>query len=79
MAFNMNKMVAIASGSRSQVGLWSKVLRAAAIGFMLVTPMSAQDSEGTDYNTELWVASDDADEARDAIRSAEGPHDLLLW
>jgi hypothetical protein len=80
MAKNIDEMVAVASGSRNQVGLWAKVLRAAAIGFLLVTPMSAPEGDGTDTNnTELWVASEDADEARSAIRSADGPHDKRIW
>jgi hypothetical protein len=73
----MNEMVAVAAGPRNRVGLWAKALRAAAIGFMLVTPMSSSD--GKETNTEVWVTSEDADEARNAIRSAEGPHDRLIW
>ena len=30
-------------------------------------------------NTELWVSSEDADEARSAIRSAEGSRDGRMW
>jgi hypothetical protein len=80
MTRNMDEMVAVASGSRNQIGLWAKVLRAAAIGFLLVTPMSAQERGGTNTNnTELWVSSEDADEARNAIRSADGPQGKRIW
>jgi hypothetical protein len=77
MSRSMSEMVAVAAGSRDRVGLWAKVLMAAAIGFMLVTPMSSSD--GKEANTEVWVTSDDAEEARNAIRSAKGSYDGLIW
>lgn len=77
MSRSMSGMVAVAAGPRTRVGIWAKVLRAAAIGFILVTPMSSSD--GQEANTEVWVTSDDADVARNALRSAERPSDGLLW
>jgi hypothetical protein len=77
MTHNMDDMVAIASGSRRQVGVWARVLRAAAIGFLVVTASGTPEAGSS--NTELWVATDDADEARSAIRSAEGPNEKRIW
>jgi hypothetical protein len=70
-------MVAIASGSSKQMGRWAKALRAAAIGFMIVTPMCPPEV-GETNNAELWVSNSDADEARSAIRTADSL-DRLMW
>jgi hypothetical protein len=66
----MSSMVAIASGSRSQVGTWAKSLREAAIICQVVT------SRGT---SELWVGNNDVDEARSAILSAEPVGLSRMW
>ena len=72
MPHDINDMVAVASGSKKQVGIWVKNLWAATIDCLVVTATGTTNvaSEG---NTELWVASDEAGEARSAIRSAESP------
>jgi hypothetical protein len=41
MLHEMRCMVAIASGSRIQVGIWAKALHAAAIGFLMVNSLCA--------------------------------------
>ena len=76
MSPHLDEMVAIASGSNSRVSAWGKTLRSAAIAFMVVTPVTA--SEGDRNDTELWVSSNDADEARHAISKSSGP-DLEVW
>jgi hypothetical protein len=77
MSQNMGEMVAIASGTRNRVGRWARALRAAAIAFLVITPMTT--SEGDQNDTELWVANDDAEEARHAIQFTYGPKAHDLW
>jgi hypothetical protein len=74
---NFGDMVAVASGSENRVAAWGKALRAAAIGFMVVTPVT--DSKDDNNDTELWVTSGDVDEARHALRSYVEAHDGQMW
>ena len=78
MPHDMSKMVAIAAGSRKEVSRWTRILRSAAIGFLVVTA-TATPSPTSENPEELWVMSDDADEARNALRSAEPPDSRRLW
>jgi len=62
--FAQDRMIAVAAGDAGVVCEWGVVLTAASIPFRLAIPC-----EGGDY-AELWVDSDDAEEARASLLSA---------
>jgi hypothetical protein len=61
---DLASMVAIAAGKTSRVTRWAAVLDAAAILAAVSHPCDRDD------HAELWVSSDDAEEARSALSRA---------
>ena len=75
MTYDPDHWVVVASGSQEQVHEWSRILRAARVGFDVIKPCEA-DCLRSDY-AELWVACDECEEARETLRRKDGK--TRLW
>lgn len=73
----LDGMVAVASGTSGRVKRWGTVLRAARIRFIQVE--CSWDGHGSRKHFELWVALEDADQARSALRDSGRTDGPVLW
>lgn len=75
MAYDPEHWVVVASGPHEKVQEWSRILKAARIGFEVIKPCEA-DLSSSDYE-ELWVARDECEVARETLRRKDG--NTQLW
>jgi hypothetical protein len=76
MAHDTAGMVAVASGTSTQVKQWCELLIGASIPFVFVEPVGRRDTRRPNHR-DLWVMSDDADRARYVIVGEDEA--ALLW
>ena len=75
---DLNNMVAVASGSKTQVGRWANCLKRAAIEYVVAEPFGPEAAD-PDFRAEVWVAEEDADEARVILQRSTVKGDSNLW
>ena len=71
-------MVAVASGSSTQVKHWSNLLQASRVPFTVAKYDGDAGIAKSDY-AELWVSRDDVTRARSAILTSIEPDLALFW
>ena len=75
MSIDIERAVAVASGSQEQVQRWSRILKSARVEFTVIEPCFADSSDSE--LVEVWVACNDCERARAALQEKDGK--TRLW
>jgi hypothetical protein len=75
---DLSKLVAVAAGTRTQVRRWEELLRKAAIEYHVAESAEPAESNGKSH-AELWVALQDAEKARTALKRSVKKGDSAIW
>ena len=76
MVAQLDELIAVASGKKSQVAGWASLLRAESIGYRIATSCEVPEDDAPDH-AEIWVRSAEVESARTILRFAAGGP--FLW
>jgi hypothetical protein len=78
MTGTFDDMVAIASGSATQVDGWAEILRSSSIKYAVATSTQRLTKDAPNH-VELWVHKKDADRASTLLRESMPANGPFLW
>jgi len=78
IAHDLSSMVAVASGCRPQIGRWEEILKRSKIEYVVAERLDPPVTD-PDYRVEVWVAREDAEEARIVLRNSDPKGNPAMW